>query len=645
MQNLRAKENLRDDLGVSLATVNNWIKTGVIPAPDKLNYYSEKLYISIIKKIKTSSTRLNGRANRSMMENRYISFLGITNKGRKELLITLIKAFEFSGLSISEGVLALSICLLKSNSLISEDWLSNPQNKIENVLNKWINEHRENISPITELFAACFIKNENDDLLGAFYQSIQSISQKSSLGSYYTPSELLTEINVPKNCTVLDPCCGSGGILLRVINKNHDSSKVYAYDIDPLAVNICSVNFALFFKESDYKSEILVRDITSRNTGNLFTESTPKYEYIITNPPWGSKLSKIQKNQLLYDYPELLTTELFSISLFNGIELLSEKGKLFYFLPHSILNVATHKNIRKKLLSLKSKISITILGNAFHGVLSESILLSIDKESLDRSIHVMHKQNNHYTIDKDSVLSPDFIIPATSNNLDSVLLNKIYSINHTTLKEHATFALGIVTGNNAKHVLHTYTDGSEPIYRGKDIQRFRYNQAECFIDFKPEIYQQVAPIKYYRQTKIVYRFISDKIICNLDKDKSLILNSANLFIAHKYPMETIVCLFNSPLYSFIYQKRFHSKKVLKSHIQELPLPLLEKDIHAQFKEYHDERKRGNMDTGIIEKLIALIFELTENEVTYIKGSVNENASSRIKIVRGFAAFFSPPSGP
>ena len=626
MQKLRAKENIRDDLGVSLATVNNWIKTGVIPAPDRQNYYSENIYNSIINKIKTSSTRLNGRANRSLMENKYISFLGITSKKRKELLITIIETFKFSGLSISAGVLALSICLLKSNSLISDDWPSNPQNKIENVLNKWINEHRDNFAPIMGLFAAYFIKNEDDDLLGAFYQSIQSISQKSSLGSYYTPSELLTEINVPKNCSVLDPCCGSGGILLRVINKNHDSSKVYAYDIDPLAVNICSVNFALFFNTSDYKSEILVRDITTRNTGNLFTESTlHKYDYIITNPPWGSKFSRLLKDQLLHDYPELSTTEIFSISLYNGIDLLSENGKLFYFLPHSILNVATHKNIRKKILSLKSKVSIVILGNAFHGVLSESILLLIDKESSDINIHVKDKQNNEYFIDKYSVLSPDFIIPATSTNIDSAILNKIYGINHTTLKEDATFALGIVTGHNEKHILHTNTDGSEPIYRGKDIQRFRYDQPECFIDFKPEIYQQVAPIKYFRQTKIVYRFISDKIICNLDKDKSLILNSANLFIAHKYPMETIVCLFNSPLYSFIFQKSFHSKKVLKSHIQSLPLPILENSIHAQFKEYHNLIKQGNMDTGFIEKLIVMIFELTENEITYIKGSINGNA--------------------
>jgi hypothetical protein len=34
------KETISEELEVSLATVNNWIKTKVIPLPDAGNYYS-----------------------------------------------------------------------------------------------------------------------------------------------------------------------------------------------------------------------------------------------------------------------------------------------------------------------------------------------------------------------------------------------------------------------------------------------------------------------------------------------------------------------------------------------------------------------------------------------------------------------------
>jgi hypothetical protein len=69
------------------------------------------------------------------------------------------------------------------------------------------------------------------------------------------------------------------------------------------------------------------------------------------------------------------------------------------------------------------------------------------------------------------------------------------------LKSNTTFALGIVTGNNAKHVLQVPVKHSEPIFRGKDIQKYYYEPPKCYIVFKPNDYQQIAPIEYYRQKK------------------------------------------------------------------------------------------------------------------------------------------------
>ena len=56
--------------------------------------------------------------------------------------------------------------------------------------------------------------------------------------------------------------------------------------------------------------------------------------------------------------------------------------------------------------------------------------------------------------------------------------------------------------------------------------------------------------------KIVYKFISDKIVCALN-DGNLVLNSANIIISYDYPMEILVCLFNSHVYMFIYKKKLN----------------------------------------------------------------------------------------
>jgi hypothetical protein len=73
MQVLLRKEDIRDSLGISLATVNNWIKTSIIPAPDYGDRYTENTYNEIVQKIKKGSIKLNGRANRSQIDSKYIT--------------------------------------------------------------------------------------------------------------------------------------------------------------------------------------------------------------------------------------------------------------------------------------------------------------------------------------------------------------------------------------------------------------------------------------------------------------------------------------------------------------------------------------------------------------------------------------------
>lgn len=589
MQVLLRKEDIRDSLGISLATVNNWIKTSIIPAPDYGDRYTENTYNEIVQKIKKGSIKLNGRANRSQIDSKYITYLGIKEKSRKQLLEQIVDRYECSGLSTHEGVIALAITMLKSNNLFNEKTI------VYKTILTWIEEINSNLS-ILSIFSDFTILNMDDDFIGAFYQSVQSISAKSLTGSYYTPSELLETIRVENNKSVIDPCCGSGGILLKVLSKNHNPSLVYARDIDSIALHICTVNLVLFFNDPNMGANISYQDFLFGEDSSLFSESNnEKFDCIITNPPWGSKFSKQQKDLLVSLYPEISTTEAFGVALYKASKMISENGDLYFFLPHSFLNVSTHKNIRKHILDSIPQIEIKLLGNAFKGVLSEAILLSLKRhDNAKRVIEVEDKKGERYSLDRASIISPDYIVTATSSNIDEEILKKIFSSEHSTLLGSADFALGIVTGNNKENILERSTDKSEPIFRGKDIDPYKYLEPTCFIEFKQEIYQQVAPLKYFRTKKIVYRFISDKIICAIDNNNSLVLNSANLFISNSYPMETIVCLFNSNIYSFIYRKKFHSTKVLKSHLQSMPLPVFSKEDHSQFMQFHTKICSRNM---------------------------------------------------
>jgi len=604
-----SKEDIRDSLGVSLATVNNWIKTSIIPAPDYGDKYTENAYKEIVKIIKNG--KLNGRANRSQIDTKFITYLGIKDKIRKNLLEQIIERFENSGLSTHEGVIALAITMLKTNNLFIEDTV------VYKKITTWIEEINSNLSKLS-IFSNFKIINMDDDFIGAFYQSIQSISAKSVTGSYYTPSELLTTLKVENNKRIIDPCCGSGSILLNVLSKNHDPSLIYARDIDSIALQICEVNLVMFFNDPNITTNICHQDL-------LFDESNKeKFDYIVTNPPWGSKFSEQQKELLVSLYPEISTTESFGVALYKALKMLSEEGELYFFLPYSFLNVSAHKNIRKYILDSISQIKIKLLGKAFKGVLSEAILLKLKKRNNDENclIEIEDKKGKTYNVNRYNIVAPDYIISATSSNNDEEILKKIFNSEHFTLLDNTDFALGIVTGNNKEHVLEKKTDKTEPIYRGKDIIPYHFLEPKCFIEFKPEKYQQVAPLKYFRTKKIVYRFISDKIVCTLDENNNLVLNSANFFIPHSYPMETIVCLFNSPIYSFIYRKKYHSTKVLKSHIQNMPLPKFSKEEHLRFMDLYKEIYNGNIKQDDIDSKICNYFGLLDEEYIYIKESIN-----------------------
>ncbi|MBR2463362.1 MAG: N-6 DNA methylase [Spirochaetaceae bacterium] len=601
------KKDIQNRFNISLATVNNWIKTGVIPSP-KDGCYTQDTYSTLINAIETNTDRLHSRANRSYQNASDIVFLGIKDKSRKELLIKLIDRFKASNFSIMEATACLGRQILLNNNLYNEN------SQIYAKLNK--------IYAGINIFQSFHIENKNDDILGAFYQSVQSISRKSKVGSFYTPSELLSPINVPINAQILDPCCGSGSILINTLSKKHNPDKIFAFDIDETALLICHINLILFFNDDSISPHIEKRDLIFPDQTDLFSLENEKYDFIITNPPWGSKLTRKQKDFLLYNYSSLDTTEVFSIALYNSLKKLSGSGSLYFFLPESILNVSTHKNIRKFLLNTHRNIEIFPLGMVFKGVQSECVLLKLS-EITDGKNHIIVEKEKRYNLNIKNISPPNYFISYTVCERDDIILNKLYSTKSAKLSENTQFALGIVTGNNKKYVHTKKMEDEEPIFRGKDIFPYRLKQPETFIKFTPEVFQQVAPIRMFRTRKIVYKFISDKIVCALDEG-SLVLNSANIIIAPDYPMEILVCLFNSPIYTFIYQKKFKSKKVLKQHFKDFPLPILNTSLIQNLNEVYNGIISNDKMQEDADKLICNYFAISESEYDYIKECIYGN---------------------
>jgi predicted RNA methylase len=621
---MKSKKDLQDEIGVSGATLNNWIRLGLIPKPSPDGYYKSKIFEEIIEALKAHPTKLKSRVNRSRNLVKSIPAEMLQNKNSLKILQELLDLHEQVQGTVEASVIAVSLRVLETNNLIR---ISN--NKItflqiesisfEAFLSNWISTaNAKNVWKSYSGIKNSTLPTNEVDFIGTLYQSLRSVSEKSHSGAYYTPAQILAEIKIKAREKVNDPCCGTGRILIQVLSKTHDPTLVFGSDIDPLALNICRINLAIFFRNTVSEAKLEVKDLIFPESHSKDKKGTDFFDVVITNPPWGAKMSQAQKTILRKFYPDLQTTETFSIALYKSLNMLSAKGRLHFILPESFLSVAAHARIRNYVLTTTKQQHIRSYGRLFKGVLSKVIRLDLIKSAtVGKTVYTEGLNSN--TIPAILLDNQYSRIPLLKNKLETELVLKIWKASNITLKGACTFGLGIVTGNNAKFLLSQLVKNSEPVYTGKEIMPFYFKPAKKYLLFQAENYQQVAPSTLYRKEKICYRFISDKITMVLDTKGTLLLNSANFFIQESHlPNEIIVLLFNSAITTFIYKRIFNSSKVLRNHIENFPIPEFPEAAIKRLMALYIHAIESRNISKELNSIIGNLFGLNPEDIFYIE---------------------------
>ncbi len=628
-------------LGISTATVRNWVKCGYLRALDKNKekFFHRQDVESIKSKILNGDLeKLNKRANKVKAHRTFIPDEYIRDKADFEKLNAIIDFVRIHNIDLFSAVLLVSLNLLKKEKIlkninirdvIQKKDLSFTNKQIEEEIRSWLSEIKE--GRIKEKFSFlldCEIPKQQD-VLGFLYQSILVEGQKSQNGSYYTPSIIVDKIvteYVKKDSKVLDPCCGTGQFLLAFSDIVEDPSNIYGIDFDEIAVRIARLNILIKFKNKRFAPNIVCKnslfDIGNYDSFSLDNGNIRDFDVIATNPPWGAHFSRTDSEKLRKLYPAITSLESFSYFLKKSIDLLCNNGIASFVLPESILNVKTHKDIREIILKNTQIKKIVYLDRVFKNVFTPVIRLDLKKSQSKNNKVKIKKENKSYDIDRLRwINNKDFIFNIHSSSFDEKIIDKIYSVNHTTLENNADWALGIVTGNNKKYILKKRKEGFEPIYKGKDIERFVLSEPSGYIKFTPERFQQVAPTgKYRAKEKLIYRFISKNLIFAYDDKQQLTLNSANIVIPKipNYPIKVVAALLNSSLYQFIFQKKFSSIKVLRNHIEQMPLPLWDKKTFFEIIKSVDKIIKNKVGFEELDNYIADKFSLSLKERNYIK---------------------------
>lgn len=644
-------------LSISEATGRNWIKLQKITPSIVENgncFFERKEAEKIKKSIVEGNGVLKSRRNKKYItgSNLYKSYISNSSTNVKTVEIVLEEMKEFAGqVSIDQlACFVIADCAVKlfAKSHAFEDgfdifkFFSNKDRFGD--FTRLIDSLLKDCPPIhfKKLFLHDYDFIEGEDLLGLLYISSKNIGERKQSGSYYTPdkvvSNLISALNFSNNPIILDPCCGTGNFLLK-LPHNIPFKRIHGSDIDERSVLIARLNLAIHRTDATVEmieNNIVVRDFLLKEK-NLFNYQEPieKYDIILGNPPWGFAFSDEYKSYIRKQYDCSVGNYYESFSLFieRSIELLGENGKLSFVLPESVLNVSAHSHIRRLLISRTSVDYVEFLGNVFDNVQCPSIIISAHKTNSGFNTEgtIVRTKQESFII-AENRKTTEGIFPFFNDNEEFSILKKISSISEARfLKDNALFALGIVTGNNKKYVTNIRGDDEEPILKGSDIGRYRMDKESNFISFKPEKFQQVAPTEIYRaKEKLLYRFISDQLVFAYDDEQTLSLNSCNIVIPRipGLSMKYVLAILNSTIAQFFFEKTFHSVKVLRSHIEGIPIPFIsadqQKKIITKVNMISSSSHQSNKDLYLeLDKEIAVFFGLSNSEYERILDTVQK----------------------
>lgn len=423
------------------------------------------------------------------------------------------------------------------------------------------------------------IKQNNNGNIGIEYENSLSDSYRNKEGIYYTPSwivkDMLENVKINQNFTFLDPCCGSGNFLIEAIKHGIAPENVYGFDTDETAVLISRQRIKNEFGFDT--NHIRVGDFL-KEAHKLYSGKV-SFDLIFTNPPWGKKIEKKEKERYSAIYG--CGSSLDTTSLFFGacLFILKPRGFIGFLIQEAFFNITTFEDIRRK-VSAQKILRFIDYGKAFKGLVTKAQAIVIENKPSDANDIIECRFENHsFSRTMASFTdNPRNIFNFWANNAEAEVINSLFAAEHITLKDRADWALGIVTGNNERFCSNVQKEGYVPVYKGADISKTGLKDPGTYVPGDFSNFQQVAPLEmYHTKEKLIYKFISSDLCFYCDTKQRYILNSANLLIPRSVGITAnqLTSLLNSEIINWLFRKLFSTHKVLRGDLEILP-------IHTQY---------------------------------------------------------------
>lgn len=535
-------------------------------------------------------------------------------------------------------------------------------------------------------------------------------------GIYYTPTyivdyivkntvcELLKDKKVDANkIKILDPACGSGSFLIKAFDymqkylsngeeaKQHrlDSqgsytikteilkNNIFGVDLDNKAVEITKLNLLLKAAEKFRKlpkeldnhicwgNSLIEDESVSEHAFKWVGEFQERtFDVIIGNPPYV-RPHNIDSKDKEYFWKHLKTfkakSDLYNCFMEKGINLMRQKGRFSFIVPHTWTSLESFYEIRKFILNNCKIIKLVQLPKkVFQDATVETCIFVLSKENdlakRDKNIVRVEKltERGEISIIKDFTQSDiyknhlyNFQLYAEQEG--NSILNKIKTSGER-LGDFVYFFYGLKTGDDDKFIF------DEPknkecmkLIRSKDIGKYLLCFDKKYVWYVPDLMiknkstARPGDRDRFEAEKIIVARMGKQVVATYDnkgyyvKDGMLLLkktDSVNL----KY----LTGLLNSKIINYFYKNYFITIDVLKNALLELPIVFNKKieeavirlvdrmlslnkqlqDIGnkktAQTAKLEEEIRRTNDE---IDDLIYKLYEISKEERKIIEGSL------------------------
>jgi len=240
---------------------------------------------------------------------------------------------------------------------------------------------------------------EGDDILGDAYEYLMrhfATESGKSKGQFYTPAEvsrvLAKVIGINKNnsshqTTAYDPTCGSGSLLLKVMNEAGKNIDLYGQEKETTTANLAHMNMILHGAET---ATIIADNTLSRPFYKEENGTLKKFDYVVANPPFslkswsnGVNVDSDEHNRFALGVPPEKNGDY--AFLLHILQSLKAHGKGAVVLPHGVLFRGNAEGeIRKNILKKGYiKAIIGLPANLFYGTGIPACIIVVDKENAD----------------------------------------------------------------------------------------------------------------------------------------------------------------------------------------------------------------------------------------------------------------------